>query len=647
MSKEEFVSMVNGLESRLNPSLKSTPLLKAAKSSLEQTKHTNEMQNTATESSAKNKDTPPGQQSHIQSLVGMLTEQGMCASTDDELLDDGNQKTKKKHLPISKSVPTTPETEQGGLKLADLVDRSGKDKGTNTKLHSSLSRNTGSFRSNFPFMDGRRFMGKRCESDSDNSDFEYFLPPPKNTSTAAGFEQGPEVPPRTVSVKLEKSVAASLGPSSSRKVSKGHEEVYTPMDSAVPAVPHKEETKKKVLSPGTKRALFGKSISSDSFYYESISSRDDSRYEILPEIEAMRSTSEPEICTDSTEEDGSAVVNFSLGRRREGARYSEPSLPTLIQESEQVESQHEYDTDEGCTYLDPKDLESQPIQQRRVSVNPLGEEACDSTYLTLQEVQLDESRLHEQRFNQHIDSQSSVDSYFNQHSLPGSKTNLTLNIISGIDKWRPESSCASGYSTDSSSNWDRDGEALDRPVSRQSVKVLPSVPADGECDEDEVGSSLDFNMTIRKSTLRRRKTSHSCLGDFGDGEIYAEIEELDNEAGASDDKEDDVDGDDYIASDKYVSFIKNREMSGRSNPSGSPSAESPLLTATLASDQVTQDAAYETLYMGGPVANTNVQYNPPTLPPRPLKTGRHISVPLVSGCMDKGNEKVRVFMELT
>ena len=674
ISKEDFFSAVSEMESMYAPSVPSPPVATQSTIALEHVKAKEEDAQEGKQQATDTYSTQPNiQTSHIHSLVCMLSEQGMAVSTDDELLDENKKsKLKVKHrlfatkskritnaeedaaslvtseeTKVSDSVPSVEKNEDEtkgldlhsfleenkneskGLKVHPSLDlhpclEGNENESTGLKLHPSLNlhpcqeengdesegsdlrpsshvlKRRGSLRSieYFPFMGVRSIIAERKGySDSDNSDFEMFVPPKrKQLPDNFGVEPYPEA------------AEAAFASPTPELPTKGNDSISSPVPPPLPP--------KKVVSPSSKRAVFGKkSVSTNSFYYESINSR----YETMLDLEPMmRAKSQPDICDASSDGGncrGGAVVDVGERKSSKPKRGSDPSphplpplpsMPPLDLESGHVEDDYDSDDSLGCTYLDPKDLESQPV--RRVSVENVDEKReVSSMYLTLVEVR-NEQASHKKRFSKV--SQSSVEPDNQGQTQLETKSSFKLNIGKGVEKWMPDSSCASGYSTDSSSNCEQDGDS-ERSAPRRKLVSNPD-------EAEEPISSLDFSYFERgkKPAVRRRKTSQSCPGDFGEGDIYAEIDDYDVDGG--DDK------------DEYVTFHNARSA-----------VEAPPTSVIPAQPS---DDTYESMYQeGGMIIDS--QSFPPSLPPRlpkkapsrvPRNPGnaqvikRHTSVPLVS-----------------
>ena len=675
ISKEQFLSAVAELESTFpspSPSPVTPPRVPQTSDlpSDEKERPKHDGCHLSTDSDA-NTPLMKHRKSQLNSLVGMLTEQGMYASTDDELLDGAKNSKAGKRLHQSKQANKNMHvtTSRGDQKLvthqplevsssAAALESSSSDAGRHGSMKSRKSsgsdgitrKSSSSFRSmkNFPFLDKRRGkLEKKWETDSDNSDFEIFIPPPKKNSKELSGNWS----------MLQKLAAKSVGSAAVQKDANlrtdapdSHADCSTfprkaPLkkfssmkkgDSSASVASSKGTSKRRPTSPNTKRALFVKSVSSDSFYYDSV--KDEEVYETLSEGDPARSVSEPDVSSNNSGDDdctGGTVVDFSqmVNHRRMKIPAGESSLFTLTQElikstRADEDFRHDYNSDEGCTYLDPKELESQPTATLRRSSNmhvPVLDEEVSSTYLTLLEINQigQQSATNGPKLAMDVSSKglqhSTKEPYTQEHDSfthNAVKTGSNLNVSILQEKWRAESSCASGYSTDSSSNWDADmGGDLDRPaLDFSGSKLLPL------SSQVESTSNLDFAANgSRKTELRRRKTSLSCPGDFGEGDIYAEIDDFDVDVDGSDEREES----DYIPSEKYVSLFKKSPTHSVSSSTtvGAVHADSPLVSALVSSETGSQDLMYESMYAPGIKGNSvkTIPHFPPSLPPRSRK----------------------------
>jgi len=637
--------------------------------------------------------------SQLHSLVGMLTEQGLYASTDDELLDgtNNNKKGKKSHqskmaIKSGHGVPRDDKKQASSQPFEASSDASVESLSSNVRRYDSVRsrksssslqisinrKGSASFRSmqNFPFLNKNRDQTeKKWETDSDNSDFEIFIPPPKKNSKE--FSNNLSMLQKRFSVKPAKATArqkdanpntdvppASQGESSCSSTYPEQASVNsTKRDDRVQSTanPSVSSNKRKAMLSSTKRAMFGKSISSDSFYYESV--KDEEVYDTLSEGD-LRSVSEPELSSNNSgEEDctGGTVVDFNQMLDRTVKMPCESSLSTLTQEMisssrgvEDNDLEHDYNSDEGCTYLDPKELESQPALRRSSKVQyPASDEEISSTYLSLLDINQISTRLADgHKTSQDSSSKGPLQqgtkpfpqkqSSFRQHIA---KSSSSLNINALQDKWRAESSCASGYSTDSScSNWEPEvGGDLDRSALDLGSKLsLSSCHLEGT----DTSSNLDFVKERHKAAPRLSKASQSCSIDHGEGDIYAQIDDFDVEVDGSDEREES----DYIPSEKYVSLFKKsptHSICSVTTVGSTCATESPPNSVSISSGTSEIDKMYETLYSTGVKGGTvkTLPHLPPSLPPRLKKkfprdveragmvVRRHASVPAVSVCV--------------
>lgn len=608
--------------------------------------------------------------SHIHSLIGMLSEQGMCASTDDELLDDRCGKNRKETSELvthkaffhkSESVPAniikysrgvdysverspvssdiasespSLKTSNGSIIQTHITSSMMAHKGTkvtSTTLfspHGRTNRANSLSQDGFSHMGDHHFTTRRADSDSDNSDFEMFVPPRRRV-------RHPSEPchrRHNVVTKQQNELRSSSPPENTNNQDHTIKKSYPTL------------TKQPVRYPKT--AKDKKSMSADSFCYNLLpgAAQEDENQDHLKSRRLIRTRSlevspnspATQVLNPSAEHNrddgkdssdeatGGTLVDVQLFQKNRGEVQGKDATTMNSNVLHRLDVMCEGDSDEddsvGCTYLDPKDLEEccelvKRKERRQIPVQD-SDNDISQTYLTLTNIKKSDDIAEQCKPK--------------ECTIPLRKPSSTLGVNSSMERWRrtvdlADSSCCSGYSTDTSSGWGEFECDLDniKPLRRlQSLRKRKMGVQGGQ----EVRTLLSQAVRYIDSDTLEHSYSRSPVsgqeegtGDDDGSEIYEEIDDLDLDSKG-------VEANDEAGDGKYALSHSQSFPNRHSLPHISNSI--PLSTDTNTGNYTHSRGAVRTLpssrenLYASLMSVTNLQKHlqqPPTLPPRPLR----------------------------
>lgn len=546
ISKEELFSSLEELQS--------TPVLEPSQAaSTDASVHSV----VVTDPEGQDRDRHKSKGSHLRSLMGMLSEQGMCNSTDDELPCSKSVRCKREsttpthplNLVLNKSYICAEDLNDGSQTVERLTEKSPVNSSlaavplsltisnasslehTNTTHPSTLTEKemrptsrqslhgptnlskleTIKSKDFYPYSSDHQFG--RANSDSDDSDFEIFVPPKKklvHSSKDSSQKKSTNEQVSTSHVCLEKDNIRISSPALTKR----------------PTWFKKSATSLCSLLPD---AAEGHICMDDQESNQKTS-------EVLEVLSNSPTTLEPNpsVALDEQNRDngGDSSGDIAGGTSVE---LKQNLIRTKVEDDDaaltRAEVFHRYNTvyDEDnddddsvgcCTYLDPKDLMeySEPIKRKErgtISVTDV-----DQTYLTL--IDIDASV----EFTEKPKERALISE---EYTIPLQDEGSFLSVNNSTERWRrsrdlTEGSCCSGYSTDTSSVWgDCDSE---KGGVRKSEKV--EVQREGGERETEWSKAVYDDVDTLQQGGNSNPATRGQAGqhDDRDSEIYEAIDDL-------------------------------------------------------------------------------------------------------------------------
>ncbi len=609
---------------------------------------------------------PTSRKTRLQALMSMLEEQEIYATTEDEFLDrdedqSGDDRTTEMKLPLvphrTKSVPSILEDtreEKGVSRNSASYVNSGAE---GYAMHSTDRQLPSAFKpGNSSEDDGYRGTGLAHRSSQASLSFEqsYERSSPSTQYALVGFDSDSEssdnfeqfVPPKRRSRYIsEPFVVQKNNPSLDRRISSPLPESCkemikksSPILTKRPVWYSKPEklsviqrqqsllsvdaittTRKKDMD---KMATSCKKVIIKSKSFNKIRS-----HSVTPNHSTAQVSGQLMACDYSDDNTGGTVESKEYSKPFEHILWKKlgledgsalsGSLPLL--DNFLSGENEDCDDPDGCTYLDPKELEDycERFGNKRITnrVHKRFGTALSGTYLTLSKVNGDS---HELGQGEHTKEPSTTILVSPSSPSPTTRPveNPSLALISNMERWRRttdmvDSSCCSGYSTDASSAYgDFDDTTLTRSFSKRYNNggiETSLLQASYSCDEalDQVGRRIYY--------------------DQEDEEIYEEIDDF-SDTNPAELKGNSLEVATSIGTPFQLPNVVPQLQSSYSLPNESQFSDSHPPHSTLMSmkkELFPPHHSHERVYAclnDTPVSESVIRFQePPSLPPRPLK----------------------------